>query len=1619
MLYRILFIDTEVGKHSEKINKIGILLGEYRLASSSVSAIKEAMTPLQYDFICGHNFIDFDKKYLESGSLSRLVNGAKIIDTFYLSMLLYPNQTTHKLDKPYKTQINIENDPVGDCEQTKELLTLLKIRFEAMTDELQGALFALCSNNRYFCSFFEAIGFYQKNSGDIFEQFADKIQCTKEQFLSIQSQNPIELAFVLSWLSSSDKASISKAILVNFPQIKAVIETLTFNVETTDLEGFAQDEFGIGGFREFLSRDSTIFASNISQKDIALSALNKESLLAILPTGGGKTFTFQLPALIKAKAYKGLTVVISPLQALMKNHVDNFNAKNQNFKVAAISGYLSPVERMNTLEEVRRGIVDILYLAPEALRSNSIFGALSSRMIERFVIDEAHCFSSWGHDFRHDYKYIATFIKELQNSPFQDAIPVSCFTATAKPDVLKDISSYFEERLGVKLTEYIASSERKNLSYKAVALDDEKAKYHRLVQEILGIGKKAIIVYRPQNANGCKELAEKLQNDERLSELDIVIEPFYAKIDKHIEDGRRKGRNKSEILNDFINNKVNIVVATTAFGMGIDKPDIEAVIHFDPSDSIESYMQEAGRGARKEELNAECIVFFSDSDFVKSFGQLNRTKIECTEIKSVVNKLKQEFKNKDTVYLSPKQIAEKIGIDTEDSSIEFETIIKTAILELEEREILQRGRNKTHIFATSVNFGDKEPMEHVHSVLTPKKELYAETYEYMILVMQNIIQRSKTEPIELDNLSEIVGINRRVAFDVIANLQNEKLLEFDNDITIFVKKDIQKELAKHFEFETAVFEHIKTLGASSFNLREINEFNTKKSKNSIQSAKKIIQSWSHLSKLKANIFKASFKKDICHFESSDMAAMEALVAIRRQICFFVVNNLLKQLSTDGESEIELSANKMYLEFVGNVKKISLEGFHHSLVYMHDVLDSFKLRRGRLIYYQAFELDKLKKIEERTPYKKADYNSGLKLYYERKIEGIHILIEFFKRLIKDGWDRSRIYVKDYFAMDYQKFQKKYGLDDKYSKLPVTKEQLTRILKDLNDEQKAIFEDKTSDAILALAGPGSGKTKTLAHKIASLITIENNKPEYFLMLAHSRVAVSEFRDRLRGIVGNLAYSVDIYTFHAYAAHIVGKKMGDKTSVKDIIESATQMLNNKEIVIPLKSMLVLDEYQDVGKKTYEFIQAVYAAMPKEKKIIAVGDDDQCINDFGDDKADVEYMSRYEIDFGGETEPDEDEAEQTQKFKKYSLLTNYRSVKNIVWLANAFAANIPNRLKQELLIPSIQSEGNITITKHLPQGSMLSYIKKLVEADESGNIAVLLRNNDDVLTMYSMLVSDNINAKYISNKSEFSLGDLDELRSFYDYWAEYKDIEQAKTKLDTHFDGSKNLKLAHHIIEKFEDEHSEDIKTAQNHYILMFKEYLNEISFDEFEPTKADVIVSTMHKSKGKEFESVYVGIEPNFIKNDYDTRLLYVAMTRAKTKLHINVKDSVLDGYKGMVNSFVQNTHQNEEPNKILFMMGLKDTFLSNKAAQEGISKTKPKAGEYIKISNDAVRLYKNKTMVAMTSNAFREKISEQEKKGYKLLEECQIEYVVRWKNKNEDGEIYKEVLCKVEMEKAHSS
>lgn len=1625
----ILFIDLEVGTNSHMIHAVGALIKGEHYNGQSVSAIRDLYFKYTPEFICGHNFINHDKRFLVETTFNPIFETTKIIDTFFVSMLVYPDKLSHKLSKPYKTEANIQNDPFGDCISTQNLLEMMIERFNTFGPSLKALLASLLGKNEYFKGFFAYV-YVEPEKIDIYDFFKEHLKCSKDRFEQLLGEYPSEMGILLVYLMTKERISLSYAVLQTFPHTVRLLKELQYDPASIDLDKFAQDEFKIPAFRDFEARDIgtdllNLDTDKISQRDIIEAALNGESLLAILPTGGGKTFAFQMPALIKAQAYKALTIVISPLQALMKNHVESFREKNQNFKVAAISGYLSPIERLNAITEVENGMIDILYIAPEALRSNSIFNALKKRIIERFVIDEAHCFSSWGHDFRHDYKYIATFIKDLQeSSPFQGVIPVSCLTATAKPEVLEDIKRYFEERLGLKLNDYLASAKRTNLYYKAIEVADDKEKYDTLVREINRIGRKPTIIYIPQNARMCRELCEKLLQDPRIISMGLEIEPFYSKIDSEIEDGKRHGRNKSDILNDFISDDIDIVIATTAFGMGIDKPNIQAVIHYETSDSLESYLQESGRGGRSDSIDAECIVLYANSDFDKLFNQQNRSKIEYAEINRILKEIKKEKRN--PVMLSTKQLAEKVGIDTEDSSKDYDVMIKTALLELEEAGIIQRGRNTTKIYATSVKKEeDSNTMEYVHKILDPHKEIL-DLYDEMIRVMAAIVGRSKLDPIEVDDLADNTGVNRSNVHRVLYKLAEFDLIAMENDVSAYITRSVQKELEAHFEFENKLIEFLKSLPdyQHEFHLRDVNDMLSEKT-NHIRISKKIIQSFTHLSSLANKKFKVKFHKEICRIlQKEDLPKVIELVQLRQKVARTVISTLLEKYKSSND-EVEFSSTELQ-QSVNEVSKISLEGFHHTLVYLHDTLKEFKLRRGRLIYYQAFALQKNERIEEQTPYqRRRDYNKSLKVYYERKTEAIHILMAFFKKLLREGWERCVKFIGDYFSMDYNAFKKLYKFDEKMIKLPLTEERYRQIVKDLNQEQSKVFDDKTNRAIMVLAGPGSGKTKTLVHKIASLITLENHKPDHFLMLTHGRAAAAEFRNRLVKLIGGLAYEVDIMTFHAYALQLIGKRVSEQNRLDQAIELATQAIERGEIEIPFKTMLILDEYQDVSLKTYRFITTLFKKMEANKRIIAVGDDDQCINNFdGDDRAEVAFMKAFEYEFNDGVSIEEED-ENSGNFARYSLLNNYRSKSNIVTFANTFAKTIPDRLKLDDLIANDPDNGYIQIINYSLNTSMIPNIADLVEKDPSDNIAILCKTNQAVLTMYSILKSKGINVKYLTAKDGFRLGQLVELQDFLEAWKQAT-FEDASKWMDERYKESSNLPLAQTVIERFVNETNAE-NSSSEYLITAFEEYLYDIEFEEFESTKAKVIVSTMHKAKGKEFESVYVMVENNFIQDDYQRRLLYVAITRAKENLYIHTQDRCFKSFESLSND-VSMMHQLQvEPSSIVFTMGLGDLALGSEAAAKGIRMTNPIAGETVMIEKQTnedgtiwFKLTKNGRTIGVLSkpdngkDRLSTKILQKEAQGYVLNPQTEIEYVVNRKDVITQMS-YPQVLVRVFMRK----
>jgi ATP-dependent DNA helicase RecQ len=300
------------------------------------------------------------------------------------------------------------------------------------------------------------------------------------------------------------------------------------------------------------------------QRDIIQSVLDGRDTLALLPTGGGKSICFQVPALCT----EGVCLVISPLIALMKDQVENL--KKRGIQAAAIFSGMHYKDIDRLFDNAVYGGLKFLYISPERLMTDLAKERIKRMKINLLAIDEAHCISQWGYDFRPPYLEIAA-IRE-----FMPDVPVMALTATATPDVVEDICKRLEFKKQYQV--FQQDFERKNLSYIVRNVEDKEAKMLDIIKKTRGT---SIVYVRSRKAT--KQLAEWLQKQ------GFKADYYHAGLDPE-ERNRRQDA--------WISNKTNIIVATNAFGMGIDKPDVRSVVHFDLPESLEAYFQEAGRGGR-------------------------------------------------------------------------------------------------------------------------------------------------------------------------------------------------------------------------------------------------------------------------------------------------------------------------------------------------------------------------------------------------------------------------------------------------------------------------------------------------------------------------------------------------------------------------------------------------------------------------------------------------------------------------------------------------------------------------------------------------------------------------------------------------------------------------------------------------------------------------------------------------------------------------------------------------------------------------------------------------------------------------------------------------------------
>ncbi len=614
-----------------------------------------------------------------------------------------------------------------------------------------------------------------------------------------------------------------------------------------------------------------------------------------------------------------------------------------------------------------------------------------------------------------------------------------------------------------------------------------------------------------------------------------------------------------------------------------------------------------------------------------------------------------------------------------------------------------------------------------------------------------------------------------------------------------------------------------------------------------------------------------------------------------------------------------------------------------------------------------------------------------------MQQIHIVGEYARKMI-NNYNEALRFVDDYFTMNYPSFLQKYfpGSREEDIKRTMTPEKFKKLFGRLSVNQLEIIKNREQHIVVA-AGPGSGKTRVLVHKLASLLLAEDVKHEQLLMLTFSRAAATEFKKRLFDLIGNAAAYIEIKTFHSYCFDLMGK-VGSLNLSENVVKDTVAMIRAEEIETNriTKTVLVVDEAQDMNGHEYELVKALME-VNEEMKVILVGDDDQ--NIYGFRNADSRYMQSLI---------------QEQNAVKYELTDNYRSKPEIVQFANSWAETISKRMKSQPGFAVQQTSGEVAITEHSGNKLVVPVMNAILSASLQGTTAVLTRSNEEAMLVNGLLNKHKIPAKLIQSLDGFPLSALYEIRYFSDMVLADLDSpiinperwQESVRKLEIHARESRYLDLVLRLIGDFEAVNN------QRKYKSDWQSYLRESRLEDFVNADSQtVIVSTVHKAKGKEFDNVFVLLSSLDTSKDEDKRVFYVAITRAKSNLQVHYTGTFL---KSIATERVIYQTDNEvygDPKVIATSLTHKDVFLGFFAGKQYLMENL--------YSGSSLNFYEGglcnvrKQELIRYSNAFKLKLEEYQQKGYKPVA-AKVGFVVYWMDKKTEKEL-KLILPEIELER----
>ncbi len=1260
-------------------------------------------------FVLGHNLIAFDQPALLLLYPDLKLHQLPLVDTLELSPIAFPQNPYHRLVKDYKLCTTTRNNPVRDAEQAYELfldqIDALRQRIAEYPEEALCLHFLLVPENgkgaaSLFATLRAALRPSLAQAQQAWQKATDGKVCRTGQQQVINNyltdstwHKP--LAYVLAWLRVAGGNSVLPPwVRMKFPKTLELISLLrdtpcsdpdcVWCLEQHDLLKLLPRYFP--GIQQFRATPATSDGFSL-QQTIVENGFAGTPTLAILPTGGGKSLCYQLPALARFYRNGSLTVIISPLQSLMKDQVDNLETRGITC-AGYLNSLLNPLERRVMLDKLRLGDIGLIFVAPEQFRSLAFTNAITHREIGAWVFDEAHCLSKWGHDFRPDYLYVSRFIKAKQKDK---PSPVFCFTATAKPDVVQDITDHFFQRLGITLKTLTGGISRENLHYEVQPVSAQ-AKYPevlRLLKDVLADDGGAIVFCASRKKT--EEIADFLQ------QAGIECGYFHAGI---------LPEQKRQIQEAFIAGNLRVIAATNAFGMGVDKADVRLVIHLNTPGSLENYLQEAGRAGRDQEP-ARCILLYDDADLDVQFRLLRNSKLTQHDIHSILKALRsidRKDRSDGSVIVTSGEILlaipDKQTINPEES--DADTKVRIAVAWLEEARLLERQENHIRVFAGSLLV---ESLDEARPLLEKKLGKNTDIEPYLTLLSQ-LFDSADDEGTSTDELMLATGQDSRQVMKMLRELDSFKLLSNDNEIGIMLYRDpdTADRLEALRKLENALVACLRE-AAPDADQEQWQILNVRRLCDTLRRDAGVDLQPDKLSRLLKS-FSEAFGNEIGqrgfftlrpagqdnrsikllrNWQTIESIRQKRMRLAQALTHYFIThrqgNNLLvtcKQVELEAALQADLALQDLDIRD-WNVAMAA------ALLYL-DSNEVLHLARGKAVFRAAMTIQ-LNPEARRRQFKKSDY-AELELHYKDKIIQVHVMAEY-ARLALEKAQAAMAFIVDYFAMERSSFISSYFFGRQtILDMATTEASHRRILTSLqNPEQQAIVAAQLEGSLLVLAGPGSGKTKVIVHRVAWLLRESMVLPEEIMVLTYNRSAAIEIRKRLWALVGSDAAGVSVQTLHSLAMRLTGTsyaiaiERGETIDFSAVIKNATAQLQKAELGDDLGAAiqrdrllsglryLLVDEYQDINTEHYELISTLAGRSLNSEEdklsVLAVGDDDQNIYAFGG--ANVRFIKQFTEDY---------------QAKSHYLIENYRSTAQIIHSANALIAPAKQRMKTEQII-------------------------------------------------------------------------------------------------------------------------------------------------------------------------------------------------------------------------------------------------------------------------------------------------------------------------------------------------